>query len=50
MTFWFAPLFDGIHPLPVRIQQDTDLGGAIGHLTSARLGGDGEQPVYGLPP
>ncbi len=50
MTFWFAPLFDGIHPLPVRIQQDTDLGGAIGHLTSARIDGEGGQPAYALPP
>lgn len=50
MTFWFAPLFDGIHPLPVRIQQDTDFGGAIGHLISARIDGEGEHPAYALPP
>ena len=49
MTFWFAPLFDGIHPLPVRIRQDTDLGGAIGHLKSARLSGGGESRVYRVP-
>ena len=50
MTFWFAPLFDGVHPLPVRIQQETDLGGAIGHLTSARIDGEGGSPTYRLPP
>ena len=48
MTFWFATLFDGIHPLPVRIRQDTDFGGALGHLTSARLSGAGESRVYSV--
>ncbi len=50
MTFWFAPLFQGVHPLPVRVQYDTDLGGAIGHLRSARIVGDGSSKVYRMPP
>lgn len=50
MTFWFAQLFDGIYPLPVRVQLDTDLGGVIGHLTSARMDGAGASKVYTLPP
>ena len=50
MTFWFARLFDGIYPLPVRVQLDTDLGGVIGHLTSARMDGGGQSKVYMLPP
>ncbi len=50
MTFWFARLFDGVHPLPVRVQLDTDLGGVIGHLTSARMEGAGPSRVYRLPP
>ncbi len=49
MTFWFAPLFQGVHPLPVRVQHDTDLGGAIGHLRSARIAGNGGSSVYRLP-
>lgn len=50
MTFWFARLFDGVHPLPVRVQLDTDLGAVIGHLTSARMEGAGPSKTYGLPP
>lgn len=50
MTFWFARLFDGVYPLPVRVQLDTDLGGVIGHLTSARMEGGGPSKVYRLPP
>ena len=50
MTFWFARLFDGIYPLPVRVQLDTDLGGVIGHLTSARMDGTRPSRVYRLPP
>ena len=50
MTFWFARLFDGVYPLPVRIQLDTDLGAVIGHLTSARMEGAGQSEVYTLPP
>ena len=50
MTFWFARLFDGVYPLPVRVQLDTDLGGVIGHLTSARMDGAGQSKVYMLPP
>ena len=50
MTFWFARLFDGVYPLPVRIQLDTDLGAVIGHLTSARMEGAGQSRVYTLPP
>ena len=50
MTFWFARLFDGVYPLPVRVQLDTDLGGVIGHLTSARMEGAGPSKVYRLPP
>lgn len=50
MTFWFARLFDGVYPLPVRVQLDTDLGGVIGHLTSARIDGAGQSKVYMLPP
>ena len=49
MTFWFARLFQGVQPLPVRVQHDTDLGGAIGHLTSARIAGNGGSRVYRLP-
>ena len=49
MTFWFARLFDGVYPLPVRVQLDTDLGGVIGHLTSARMEGAGPSKVYKLP-
>lgn len=48
MTFWFARLFEGVHPLPVRIAYDTDLGWAIGHLTGARIAGTGQR-VYRLP-
>ena len=50
MSFWFAPLFQGVHPLPVRVQHDTDLGGAIGHLKSARIVGGGDSKMYRLPP
>ena len=50
MTFWFARLFDGVHPLPVRVQLDTGLGAVIGHLTSASMKGAGESKVYALPP
>lgn len=50
MTFWFARLFDGVYPLPVRVQLDTDLGGVIGHLTSARMDDPGQSKVYMLPP
>lgn len=50
MTFWFAPLFDDVYPLPVRVQLDTDLGGVIGHLSSARMEGAGPSKVYRLPP
>ena len=49
MTFWFASLFDGVLPLPVRVHHDTDLGGVIGHLISARLSGDGDARTYRLP-
>ncbi len=49
MTFWFARLFDGIHPLPVRVQYDTDLGVVIGHLTSAGMEGAVPTKVYRLP-
>ena len=49
MTFWFARLFDGVNPLPVRVQLDTDLGAVIGHLTSARMEGAGPSRVYTLP-
>lgn len=50
MTFWFARLFDDVYHLPVRIQLDTDLGGVIGHLSSARMEGAGPSKVYRLPP
>ena len=50
MTFWFARLFEDVYPLPVRVQLDTDLGGVIGHLTSARMEGAGPSRVYRLPP
>ena len=50
MTFWFARLFDGVHPLPVRVQHDTDLGVVIGHLIHARIGGPGPSREYRLAP
>ena len=50
MTFWFARLFDGVYPLPVRVQLDTDLGVVIGHLTSARMDGAARSKFYSLPP
>ena len=49
MTFWFARLFDGVQPLPVRIEHDTDLGGVIVHLTHARVDGPGGAREYRLP-
>ncbi len=49
MTFWFARLFDGFHPLPVRVQYETDFGLAIMHLTAARAAGAGPSKVYRLP-
>lgn len=48
MTFWFASLFDGMPPLPVRVHHDTDLGGVIGHLTGASIAGEAGSRVYRL--
>ncbi len=44
-AIWIAPIFEGVPPIPVRVQYDTRWGMVVAHLTRADFDGDGENRV-----
>lgn len=44
-TIWLAPIFEGLAPMPVRIEYDTRWGLIVAHLAHAKVTGAGRQIV-----
>ncbi len=40
-TIWIAPIFEGVPPMPVRVEYDTRWGLVVAHLSRANLSGGG---------